>query len=365
MLRTKSGLPKHCCWNTDQHGKRRVRFRNGGFSTYLTGIPWSEDFMRQYAAALEGVTQRSSEVGAARTVPGSFNALCVAYYRSPEFRGLKASTQMVRRNVIERFRNEHGDKPLKGLKREHIKNIIGIKANTPEAANNLLKVLRVLLWYAVDIGMIHSNPAMGIKKYRSRGEGIHTWSEVEVAQFEARHQIGTKARLALALMLYTGQRKGDAVRMGWQHVRGDLIAVRQEKTDTPLLIPMHPELERTLAWVPRTNMTFLVTQRGAPFTPAGFGNWFRDRCDEAGLPQCSAHGLRHAAATRLANAGCSTNQIKAITGHKSLSSLARYIKTADQQRLAREALAIQLEAEQNVSKTLSNPETPLDKVRGK
>jgi hypothetical protein len=121
MLRTKSGLPKHCCWNTDQHGKRRVRFRKGGFSTYLTGIPWSEDFMRQYAAALEGVTARSSEVGAAHTVPGSFNALCVAYYRSPEFRGLKASTQTVRRNVIERFRNEHGDKPLKGLKREHIK----------------------------------------------------------------------------------------------------------------------------------------------------------------------------------------------------------------------------------------------------
>jgi integrase len=238
-------------------------------------------------------------------------------------RGRGAVTREVRSLMSEILLGKHrpkGKVSKYATEREHIKNIIGIKANTPEAANNLLKVLRVLLWYAVDIGMIHSNPAMGIKKYRSRGEGIHTWSEVEVAQFEARHQIGTKARLALALMLYTGQRKGDAVRMGWQHVRGDLIAVRQEKTDTPLLIPMHPELERTLAWVPRTNMTFLVTQRGAPFTPAGFGNWFRDRCDEAGLPQCSAHGLRHAAATRLANAGCSTNQIKAITGHKSLSS---------------------------------------------
>jgi integrase len=369
MLRTKSGLPKHCCWNEDQHGKRRVRFRKGGFSTYLTGIPWSEDFMRQYAAALEGVKAHTVDVGAGRTAPGSFNALCVSYYRSPEFRGLKASTQAVRRNVIERFRGEHGDKPLRGLKRSHIKNIIGAKANTPEAANNLLKILRVLLGYAVDGGMIPSNPAIGIKRYRSRGEGHHTWTEAEVAAFEARHPVGTKARLALTLLLYTAQRRGDVVRMGWQHVKGDLIAVRQEKTDAALLIPIHPELARVLASIPRTNLTFLVTERGAAFTPAGFGNWFRDRCNEAGLPHCSAHGLRKAAATRLANAGCSTDQVKAMTGHKSLSEVARYTKAADQARLARQALAVQLEAEareeQRVSRELSNPETRLDKARGK
>jgi len=365
MLRTKNGLPKHCCWNEDQHGKRRVRFRKGGFSAYLTGIPWSEDFMRQYARALEGVTVQASNVGASRTVPGSSNALCVSYYRSPEFRGLKASTQTVRRNVIERFRNEHGDKPVVRLERMHIKNIVGTKADTPEAANNLLKILRVLLNHAVDIGMIASNPAIGIKCYKSRGEGHHTWAEAEIAQFEAQHPVGTKARLALALLLYTAQRKGDVVRMGWQHVKGDWIAVRQEKTDVPLMIQMHPELERAMASVPRTNLTFLVTERGAPFTSAGFGNWFRDRCDEAGLPQCSAHGLRKAAATRLANAGCSTDQIKAITGHKSLSEVARYTKAADQQRLARQALAIQLEAEQNVSQTLSNPKTRLDKTGSK
>jgi hypothetical protein len=112
MLRTKSGLPNYCCWNVDQHGKRRVRFRRRGFSTYLKGIPWSDDFMRQYAAALEGIEAQRGEIGSSRTVPGSFNALCVSYYRSPEFRGLKASTQAVRRNIIERLRCEHGSKPL-------------------------------------------------------------------------------------------------------------------------------------------------------------------------------------------------------------------------------------------------------------
>jgi integrase len=229
MLRTKSGLPKHCAWNTDHHGKRRVRFRKAGFSTYLTGTPWSEDFMRQYAAALEGVKAQASNVGSERTKPGSFNALCVSYYRSPEFRGLKLSTQAVRRNVIERFRNEHGDKPLARLGRAHIKDLIGAKADTPEAANNLLKVLRVLLSYAVSLDMIASNPAASVKKYRSRSEGFHSWSEDEIAQFEKQHEIGSRARLAFALLLCTAQRRSDVLRMGWHDVTGDLIAVRQER----------------------------------------------------------------------------------------------------------------------------------------
>ena len=363
MLKTRSGLPKHCSWNTDRHGKRRVRFRLRGFTTYLTGTPWSEDFMRQYATALDGVKARANEVGAGRTVPGSFNALCVSYYRSPEFRGLKASTQVMRRNIIERFRLAHGDKPLKGLGRAHIQQIIGDKAATPEAANNLLKVLRVLMAYAVGLDMIPSNPAASVKKYRSRGEGFHTWNEDEIAQFKRRHEIGSRPRLALALLLYTAQRRGDMVRLGWQHLSGDTIAVRQEKTDTPLMIPMHPELIRALASIPRTNLTFLMTEKGAPFTPAGFGNWFRDQCNAAGLPQCSAHGLRKSAATRLADAGCSQAQIKAMTGHRSDSALAPYTRAADQQRLARQALGMQLGAEGE--QRLSNLPTRLDKTGAK
>ncbi len=360
MLRTKSGLPKHCSWNFDRHGQRRIRFRKSGFSTYLTGIPWSEDFMRQYAAALEGMKAQASNIGAERTKPGSLNALCVSYYRSPEFRGLKPSTQADRRAIIERFRNDHGDKPLRALGRVHIRDIIGAKAETPEAANNLLKVLRVLLGYAVDQEMIASNPAIGVKRYPSRGEGYHTWSEAEIEQFQAKHPSGTRAALALALLLYTAQRLGDMVGMGWQHVKGDTIAVRQEKTDAPLLIPVHPELTLALASVPRTNMQFLLTELGAPFTPGGFGKWFRKQCNLAGLPQCSAHGLRKAAATRLANAGCSTDMIKAMTGHRSLSEVARYTRAADQARLARQAMNMQLRAEQE--QKLSNHQTRLDKA---
>src|SRR5262245_6810001 len=105
MLKTRSGLPKHCTCQLDRNGNRRVRFRWRGVSVYLTGIPWSEDFMRQYAAALECKQACHAQVGAdLRTLPGSFSALCVSYYSSPEFCGLKPSSQTLWRNILERFR---------------------------------------------------------------------------------------------------------------------------------------------------------------------------------------------------------------------------------------------------------------------
>jgi integrase len=338
MLKTRSGLPKHCTWQQDRHGKRRVRFRWRDVSVYLTGIPWSEEFMRQHAAALERSQGQRAEVGAdLRTLPGSFSELCAAYYTSPEFRRLRDSTQAVRRYILERFRAKHGHCLLRDLQTSHVRNIIGGMASTPEAANNLLKALRVILNYAVGEQMIASNPALIVKGYKKRGDGLHAWSDSEREQFEACHPVGSTARLALELLLSTGQRRGDVLKMGWQHIEGDCIAVRQEKTDEPLLIPIDEPLAAALAMLPRTNMTFLLTEFGKPFTPAGFTNWFRRRCDEASLPQCSAHGLRKLAATRLADAGCSTEQIKAITRHRSDSALAPYIRKANKARLARQA----------------------------
>ena len=143
---------------------------------------------------------------------------------------LKASTQAVRRNILERFRNEHGSKPVHLLGKEHIRDIVGARASTPESANSLLKALRILLDHAVEIGMIKSNPAIGVQRYKSRTAGFADWTEEEIATFEAHHPIGSKPRLAFALALYTAQRVSDVVRMGWQHVKGDRIAVTQQKT---------------------------------------------------------------------------------------------------------------------------------------
>lgn len=319
--------------------------------------------MREYAAALDGTKPQAGNIGARRTKPGSFDALVVSYYRSPDFLRLAPSTQVTRRNILESFRKVHGFKPIKLLRREHISEIIGAKANVPEAANLLLKVLRIVLAYAVDQGLIENNPAVNVKKYKSKGDGHHSWTEAEIAQFEAKYPVGSRARLALALGLYTAQRKSDVLRMGWQHIEGDMIAVRQAKTKTALLIPMHPNLVAVLSSVPKSNLTFLVTSFGAPFDPNGFGNWFRTQCNAAGLPHCSFHGLRKAAATRLANAGCTVDQMKAITGHRSLAEVARYTQAADQVRLARQAINMQIKTEGE--QKLSNLASRLDKTSSK
>jgi integrase len=345
MLRTRSGLPKHCTYHIDRYGQRRVRFRRRGVSAYLSDIPWSESFMRAYAELLEREVGQRTEIGATkRTLPGSFSAACVSYYSSKEFRGLQVSTQTVRRNILERFRAEHGHRKVKDLRPDHIDAIMGAMDKTPEAANNLLKVLRVVLNHAVSKRMIAANPALGVKRYRSRSEGHHSWTEEEIARFQATHPVNSRAGLALALLLYTGQRRSDVARMGWQHIKSNRILVRQQKTGRPLAIPLHPELARVLAAAPKVNMTFLMTERSASFSATGFSNWFRQVCDAAGLSGCSAHGLRHAAGRRLAEAGCTEHEIAATLG-MSLRMVARYTAAASQEHLADRALSQQLRAE--------------------
>lgn len=347
-------LPKYVSEFRDRHGKMRVRFRRKGYSDYyFVSVPWTAEFMQEYQACLDGRSAAVIQPGANRTSPGSLNALIVAYYGSPDFKSLKPSTQRTYRGIIERFRVQHGDKRVASIERKHIVAILGGMEKTPAAANNLLDRLKELMRFALDIGMRRDDPTIRIRGYRIKSDGFHTWNEDEIAQFEQCHEIGTTPRLAMALMLYTGQRRSDAVRMGWQHVTGNKISVAQEKTDARLIIPMHPALQEVIAGTPRTNLTFITTSHGNAFSAAGFGNWFRERCNEAGLPQCTSHGLRKAAARRLAEAGCTNQQIKAITGHKTDREVSRYTAAADQARLAEEAMATTygMEREQK----LSNP----------
>jgi integrase len=317
-----------------------VRFRKAGFSdVYLSGTPWSESFMRQYAAALD--QEQTTVIGAERTKPGTISALIVSYY-TLVFPTLALSTQKLRRPILERFRKDHGDKPVARLEAAHIAAMMAAKAKAPTAANNLHKLLHHLLGHATTLGWITSNPVKLVKRFKIKSDGWHTWSEDEVAQFLQRHPQGSKAHLALMLMLYTGQRRSDVIRMGWQHIRqtesGAKIAVRVKKTNTPLLLPIAPELAQALTHVPRTNLTFLLNAHGAPFSE-GFGKWFRNRCIEAGLPQCSPHGLRKLAATRMAHAGCSDRELMAVFGWRSMSEVSRYVRAADQARLAEQAFA--------------------------
>jgi integrase len=358
MLKTRSGLPKHCTYQPDRSGKRRVRFRRHGVSIYLTGIPWSEDFMRQYAAALEVDQQQRAQVGAARTLPGSFDELFVAYAEAlKRSHHLQPSTIAERLGILQRFRPEHGHRSVKDLQRVHVERIVAKKAETVgiESANNLLKALRIILDFAIGRGFITANPAHGVKRFKSKNEdGHHSWDEDEIRRYEMKHPLDTRAGLALALLVYTGQRRGDVLRLGWQHVRGDRIVIRQQKTGIEVTLPIHPQLALALAALPRTTLTFLVTKWGAPFSLGGFNHWFGRKCREAGLPpNCTPHGLRKAAGRRLSEAGCSEKEIAAFLGHESLREVQRYTKAADRKWLAGQAMERQLrsESEQNLPKT--------------
>jgi integrase len=257
------------------------------------------------------------------------------------FKELAPETQRSLRNILERFREGHGDKRINTLQREHIQNMVNSRANTPSAARNFLKALRALMSFAVEGGKRSDNPTLGVKRPKIKTLGFRTWTEEDIGAFEAKYSVGTQPRLAMALMLYTGQRRSDIVHMSRQHVRNGAIEVRQRKTGTMLKIPIHPELQAITDATPKTQLTFLTTTQGKPFTSAAsFGNWFGDCCRAAGLPKgTAAHGFRKAACRRLAEAGCTASEIMAISGHKSLSEVQRYCADADQARMARVAQA--------------------------
>jgi integrase len=211
-------------------------------------------------------------------------------------------------------------------------------ADKPGLANKLRMALRVLMKHAVEIRLRADDPTRETKAMRVKSDGHHAWTEQEIAQFEHKHPIGSRARLAMTLLIYTGQRRGDVIRMGHQHIRNGYVHVRQEKTGIELDIPVHPNLAAIIAAAPRDNMTFVTTKLGGPFAASAFSAWFRRECNAAGLPHCSAHGLRKAAARRLAEAGCTAHEIAAITGHASLREIERYTRAVEQRRLAEAAM---------------------------
>src|SRR5215831_10598992 len=329
--------PQYVNGFVDRYGKARWYFRRARFKRIaLPGLPWSPEFMAAYEQALAG---QPAPIGAERTIPGTLRALAVSYFASPAFRTTQPSTQYTYRNVIDRLCAEHGDKRVALLQREHVIKLLAARAHTPGTANALRTSLRALMRHAVEIGLRSDDPTRDVRKVpTAKSDGYHSWTDAEIAQFERHHPVGSRARLAFALLLYTGQRRSDVVRMGRQHINDSAICVRQQKTGREVWIPVHEALAPILAEA-SSNMTFLLTDGGKPYTVAGFGNWFRRQCREAGLRGCSAHGLRKAAARRLAEAGCSTHEIAAITGHASLREVARYTEAADRKRLAQSAMA--------------------------
>jgi len=300
----------------------------------------SPEFMEEYHRAVaEGAgTRRASPVAK----PGLFRNLCIHYYGSAAFTSLDAGTQAWRRHHLDLLAGKHGDKPIAMVEPKHVRRLRDEMKDTPVVANKRLKALRALFAWAIEEDEAPHDPTAGVRPLKHVSSGVHSWELQEIEAYEKRHPLGTKARLAMALLLYTACRREDAVRLGPKHLRDGRLRYRQAKNEhrspVDMDIPIHPDLQAAIDAAPSGHLTFLTTAYGKPFSVAGFGNKFREWCDDPGLKQCSAHGLRKATATRLAERGTTAHEIMSITGHRSLEEIERYTRAARQGKLADSAM---------------------------
>jgi integrase len=230
------------------------------------------------------------------------------------------------------------DFPLDRLRPKDLRVLRDRKADLPGAADNRVKALRRVFKWGLKDEHLRANPARDVEYVARGSEGWHSWTPEELTKFEDRHPVGTKARLALALLMYTGARRSDVVRLGTGNVRNGWITFSQRKTNVPVELPMLPVLQGIIDATPVAGATtYLVTQYGKPFTADGFGNWFRERCNQAGLPHCSAHGVRKASAARAAENGATVHQLMSMFGWLTMHEAQRYTRAAERRRLARDA----------------------------
>lgn len=314
-------------------------FRRAGRRWRLPGVPLSEEFMEEYRRLVTVTEPSAAEPPSDRSGyrHGSFGALVNDYLKCAEFKDNKESTRGEYKRVLEALQSAHGDKPLRELRRRHIRRIRDERAETPGAANTIVRMLKIVLNFAVEEELIEASPAAKLKLLKV-GEW-RAWTDEECLAYEARWPQATMQRRAYALASYTGQRKGDVVLMTRAHRKDGMIRVVQGKTGEEVWVPEHRELTAELDRGETGHMSLLTTSQGKGFDVVYFGAWFAESIEDAGLPDdCVLHGLRKTAARKLADAGCSEDEIKAITGHTTSQMVGHYTKAADKKKRATAAI---------------------------
>jgi integrase len=264
--------------------------------------------------------------------PSSLAWLIDQFLRSPGQRQMAEGTQKQRRNVLGRIAAKNGSNAFRDIDDNWVRDLLDTIAATGKltAANTAIAHLRLVYDWAIERKHVTRNPCLGVKGVKYKGGTNHVWTEAEVSQFEQAYPLGTRERLAYALLLYSGQRGVDVVKMGRQHIHdGWLSGINAQKTDKPIKVPVLGLLQEAIDAGPSGDLTFLIDPKtGAPFEIGRFGRWFRKACDEAGVPECTPHGLRHVGATRLAAHGCKHQTLQAIYGWN-LQTAIRYTQGAE------------------------------------
>lgn len=327
-------LPPFVNRETTRHGKKVYYFRRGKTPRVRLPDINSPDFDEAYEAALAGSPRPKKRV--ANT--NSLEWLITRYRETSAYMGLSAATRRQRDNIFKHVLESAGDKDYRKITRKVIVDGRERRSKTPSQSRNFLDAMRGLFRWALEAELVAIDPTAGVKNPpRPKTGGFEAWTEDDVLAFEERWPEGTKERVWLHVLLYTGLRRGDAVRLGKQHVREGIATIRTEKTGTEVSIPILPMLEETLQIGPTGDLAFIVGDRGQPLTKESFGNYFRRACNAAGLKGKSAHGVRKIGATRAAEAGATVAELEALFGWTGGTMAMHYTKTADRKRLAKVA----------------------------
>lgn len=317
----------------DANGKlyRYVRIP-GRPQVRLPGLPGSPEFMAAYSSAIAG---SGSPIGHAFKT-GSLGRLVESYYGSVEFSNLGSRSKATYRNVLSTHVERDGQRMVADLNNEKARKIIQeIGATRPGMANLTRAILVTVFEHAINCGMRIDNPFRRIPMYKLGTR--HTWTDAELASYRERWPLGTRERLAFAVLLYTGQRVSDAVRLK----RGDVLTLTQQKTGTELTLPIHPALARAIKAGPSNGIYLIGDAAGRPISSAALTQMMQKAIRLAGLPPtCVAHGLRKAILRQLAEHQATTKGIAAISGHKTLKEVERYTAQANQAIMAIAAMAL-------------------------
>lgn len=315
-------------WYVRLPGCKRVRIR----AEY--GTP---GFDEAYRCAANGEEMPTKP----RAATGSLQWLWERYRETDAWKHLSRATRRQRENIMVHVLKSIGVDPADSLTKKEIAASRDRRSGTPSQARNFLDCMRGLYGWAVEAEHVTTNPAIGVKNpAKASGEGFPVWTEEEVDQYHERWPLGTRQRVWIDVLLYTGLRRGDAVKLGWQHVRNGVATIRTEKSqrDIAVTIPILPALSATLLVGPCGDKTFIAGESGKPLTKESFGNMFREACRAAKIEK-SAHGIRKATATRAANNGATDSEMKAVFGWVSSAMPQLYTRSADRAGLAKRAMS--------------------------
>lgn len=327
-------LPPFVSRERSRHGKVNYYFRRAHGKRVRLPDLYDPGFDAAYMAALTGGAG-VAEPRAPRANSESLEWLIDRYRRSTAFTNLAPSTQKQRENILKGVIAKSGDKPYKAITKATIAKGIENRAATPGQATSFRKTMSGLFKWAVDMGMVPEDPTVGVRapKAQKGSDGYPAWTDDDVAKYHKRWPLGTRERVWMDVLLYTGLRRGDAAMLGRQHVKDGVATMKTEKTGTEVTIPIHPALRATLDAGPTGDMHFIVGANGKPLTKESFGNMFREACLAAGVEK-SAHGLRKIAATRAAEAGATVNELEAMFGWEGGTMALHYTRSANRRRLA-------------------------------